>query len=38
MANVDIGLGASGAQPEALHVGQNVAVCKISAVGLVVVW
>jgi hypothetical protein len=30
MATVDVGLGSAGAQPEALHVGQNVAVCKVS--------
>lgn len=30
MATVDVGLGAAGAQPESVHVGQNVAVCKIS--------
>jgi len=30
MATVDVGLGAAGAQPEAVHVGQNVLVCKIS--------
>jgi hypothetical protein len=30
MATVDVGLGAAGAQPEAVHTGQNVAVCKIS--------
>lgn len=30
MANVDIGLGAAGAQPQAVHVGPNQAVCRIS--------
>lgn len=30
MATVKVGLGANGAQPEQLHVGDNVLVCKIS--------
>jgi hypothetical protein len=30
MATVKVGLGKDGAQPETLHVGDNVAVCKIS--------
>lgn len=30
MANVDIGLGASGAQPQTLHAGPNQVVCRIS--------
>lgn len=30
MANVDIGLGASGAQAQQVHIGVNVAVCRIS--------
>jgi hypothetical protein len=30
MATVKVGLGADNAQPETLHVGDNVAVCKIS--------
>ena len=30
MANVDIGLGKAGAQPQTVHAGPNVAVCRIS--------
>lgn len=30
MATVKVGLGADGAQPEQFHVGDNVAVCKVS--------
>lgn len=30
MATVRVGLGKDGAQPETLHVGDNVAVCKVS--------
>lgn len=30
MANVDIGLGSSRAQPQGLHAGPNVVVCRIS--------
>jgi hypothetical protein len=30
MANVDIGLGAAGAQPQGLHAGPNQIVCRIS--------
>jgi len=30
MANVDIGLGKSGAQPQGLHAGPNTVVCRIS--------
>jgi hypothetical protein len=30
MANVDIGLGAPAAQPQGLHAGPNVVVCRIS--------
>lgn len=30
MANVKVGLGADNAQAESLHVGENVAVCRIS--------
>lgn len=30
MANVDVGLGKSGAQPQGLHAGPNQVVCRIS--------
>jgi hypothetical protein len=30
MANVDVGLGAAGAQPEQVHAGGNTIVCRIS--------
>lgn len=30
MATVKVGLGADGAQPEQVHVGENVEICKIS--------